>query len=338
MAKEQSPKAKVVLELLAKFPDAATKTLAQKAYRANPELWNSLETCRCSVRYYRGAQGRKNRSGATNKTHFREPQQPGDPFGKLPEGREEMPDWEPFDIPGPCRALVLGDVHVPYHDTEALVIAAKEGQKAGVDTVILLGDFMDCFALSRWEKDPRERNFKRELDTGRAVLEVLREAFDGCRIIYKLGNHDERLESYLTCKAPELLDIAEFELASMLRCAELNVEVVTDLRPITLGKLYLIHGHEYRFAISNPVNPARGLYMRGKVLSMCAHFHQSSQHSEKSMDDSVVSCWSIGCLCSMRPRYMPLNKWNHGYSIAAVDEDGAFQVDNKRIIDGGAWS
>lgn len=329
----------VVRDYLDRFPKAATQTLAAKAYRENPEVWSTKNACNLAFRRMRGNQGAQSRRYTADKSRYRK-NQPGDadPFGAIPKGREEMPGWKPAEITGPCKALILSDPHVPYHDRDALMLAARQGQEENVDTVILLGDFIDCFALSRWEKDPRERNFKRELETGRQVLSVLRDGFPDARIIYKLGNHDERLESYLACKAPDLLDVADFEMGTLLRCSDLRVEVVTDLRPLLLGKLYLIHGHEYRFAISNPVNPARGLFMRGKVLSMCGHFHQTSQHSEKSLDDSVVSCWSVGCLCSMRPRYMPLNKWNLGYAIVDVEESGAFQVDNKRIIDGGAWS
>jgi predicted phosphodiesterase len=338
MARKMTKAAEVVLEILEQFPTATTMTLARKAYRDNPALWKNCEACRDMFRHYRGAHGAKKLASLSVKSHVRVIEPPKSPFVGIPEGIVELKDWKPFEIPGPCKALLLADPHVPYHDRDAMLLACTHGQAEGVDVVVLLGDFMDCFALSRWENDPRERDFRRELDTGREVLSVLREGFPNARIIYKLGNHDERLERYLSCKAPELLDVADFEMAALLRCAELNIEVVTDLMPLLIGKLYALHGHEYKFNISNPVNPARGLFLRGKVLAICGHFHQTSQHSEKSMDDSVVSCWSIGCLCNMRPRYMPLNKWNHGYAIVSVDDSGAFQVDNKRIIDGGVWS
>jgi hypothetical protein len=109
------------------------------------------------------------------------------------------------------------------------------------------------------------------------------------------------------------------------------------MRPIKAGKLHIIHGHEYKFNISNPVNPARGFYMRAKTHVIGSHLHQSSQHSAKALDGNVISTWSTGCLCGLHPRYKPLNDWNHGFAIVAIDQRGGFEVDNKRVMNGKAW-
>lgn len=333
-------KADVARDYIRRFPDAPTMTLTKKCYAENGALWTSLESCRDSFRYVRGAHGAEQRvkaAKAGRSETFREPQQPGDPFGKIPEGLRCFNHWEAEQIDGPCRVLVLADLHVPYHDREALVLALRHGQAEGCDTVLLLGDAFDVFALSRWEKDPRKRNFAAELETMRGVLGTIRELFPDARVYYKIGNHEERYESYMFAKAPELLGVADFELKSLLRCDDLGITVVTDKRLLRLGKLFALHGHEYRFSISNPVNPARGLFLRGRCSSLCGHFHQASQHSEKGMDDRVVSCWSVGCLCDMHPDYMPLNKWSHGFAVVAVHANGGFEVENYRIIDGELW-
>ena len=106
------------------------------------------------------------------------------------------------------------------------------------------------------------------------------------------------------------------------------------MRPLAVGKLYLIHGHEYKFSISNPVNPARGLFLRAKTLAATSHFHQTSQHSERDLTGKVVSTWSIGCACNLRPSYSPINNWNHGFAICDLQADGSFVLANLRVIDG----
>lgn len=328
----------IVRILIDKFPDHGAKTIADIAYKQNPEVFTSPTAARSCVRRVLGANGEKNRREQADKSRHRKPRKSGvDPFARLPKGRQDLPDWGPVDLPTPCNALVLADVHVPFHDLDALVAALKYGKSKGIDTIILLGDFMDFYASSSWQTDPRKRDLSNEIDVGRAVLEVIREAFPKSKIIYKLGNHDERWERWLVVKAPELLGVADFELETLLHCKQLDIEIVTDKRPMRLGKLNLIHGHEYRFSISNPVNPARGLYMRGHACAVCGHFHQSSAHSEKGLDDDVVTCWSIGCLCDQHPDYMPLNKWNLGFAIIEADKTGAFRVHNYRIIDGKVW-
>ena len=138
----------------------------------------------------------------------------------------------------------------------------------------------------------------------------------------------------MMAKAPELLDVPDFQLPSLLRFEDVGVEEVRDKRPIKLGKLSVIHGHEYSFAISNPVNPARGLFLRARVNAVMSHLHQSSNHSESDMDGDITTCWSTGCLCGLHPLYRPLNKWNHGFCFADIGADGAFEMWNPRIIDG----
>ena len=50
------------------------------------------------------------------------------------------------------------------------------------------------------------------------------------------------------------------------------------------------------------------------------------------LDGKVVTTWSTGCLSELHPGYMPVNKWNHGFAVIRVDENGDFEVDNLRII------
>jgi len=229
---------------------------------------------------------------------------------------------------------VMSDLHVPYHKEAAVKLALKEAKKRRADVVLLNGDIIDCFALSRWEKDPRERNFRREVEMTRQLLEAISELFPDARKLFKLGNHEERYQSYMQLKAPELLDLDDFQFEHVLRLEEFGWECVKDCRPIRLATLNVLHGHEYRFSISNPVNPARGLFLRGKVHAMCGHFHQSSAHNEATLEDKSIACFSMGCMCDLRPRYMPLNKWNCGFSIVDVDEAGGFDVDNFRVVRG----
>ena len=310
--------------LLDLFPQAASKTLAEIARRDEPLLWDSVEQARTYIRRMRGVQGKRNRKVSTNKRHYRALKQPGDPFGKLPEGRTEFDDWGSVQFDGPRRVLIVGDIHCPYHDQGALTLALNYGRDHGADTVLLNGDVLDCYAVSSWQKDPRERDFGGELAACRDMLSAIRSGFPDALIVYKIGNHEERLERYYYCKAPELLGVAEFELSALLRFKDNDIRCVGEMRPIRLGRLNVVHGHEYRFAVSNPVNPGRGTFLRAFANTVCGHFHQRSMHSERSLEGKVISCWSHGCLCDLHPAYRPLNKWSHGFAFVEIAADGAF--------------
>jgi hypothetical protein len=197
----------------------------------------------------------------------------------------------------------------------------------------LNGDTCDFYGLSRWEKDPRKRKFSQELEDTKKFLRSLKEAFD-VPIYFKVGNHEERLESYLRIKAPELLDVNEFQLDILLNFGELGIELITDKTIIKAGNLNIAHGHEFGRSVFSPVNPARGYYMKSKTSTMCGHNHQTSEHTEPDLNGKITTVWSTGCLCELHPMYMPVNKWNHGFAIVNVAKNGSFDVDNYRIIEG----
>jgi len=325
----------IITSLLLKFPKAPTLTIARIAHRDNPQVWRNLEAARKAVRYRRGAsgeEGRKNRS--TKSELFREPQQSGDVFDKIPEGFTSGAKWNPLQVDGPVNALVLSDIHFPYHERDPLLTALAHGKANGSDLVLLNGDTADFFSVSFWEKDPRQRDFGKELKLTKEFLKTLRDGFKKARIIFKLGNHEERWIRYMRVKCSELLGIDEFEIESILGLKDLGIELVADRRPVRLGHLNVLHGHEYRFAISNPVNAARGLFLRAKAYALCGHFHQWSAHTDRTVEQSVIATWSTGCLCEMHPEYAPLNNWSHGFALVEVFNNGKFNVRNHTIKSG----
>ena len=278
--------------------------------------------------------GKMIRSRTMDKTKFRELGKAGASFPMLPEGKTEFEDWAAVQYNGPLTALVCGDIHAPFYNRPAIIAAIERAKKAGVDFILLNGDTLDCHAISRWETDPRKRNFAGEVESVRSVLTTFRAEFPDAKIVFKMGNHEERYQSYMQVKCAEFLDVDDFQFEKLLRFEENNIEMVTDRRPIRLGQLNVLHGHEYRFSMSNPVNPSRGMFLRGCAHALVSHFHQTSQHSQNTLEDDSISCWSTGALCDMHPNYMPLNKWNLGAAIVGINADGGFEVDNFRIVKG----
>jgi predicted phosphodiesterase len=315
-----------------KHPKAPSIQIARIAYSQNPELWRTLDACRSAVRYYRGSMGKKSRG--RHQPDLKAAYVPTNGIPPLPKPKTHFNRWQSIRFAGPFTALVLSDIHIPYHDAAALEAALSHGEAKGCDFILLNGDTFDCFSVSRWEKDPRKRDFKGEIEAGRELLQHLRARFRAARIVFKWGNHEERWTHYLQQKAPELLGLDDFKLEHIMGFEALGIESISEMRPIQLGKLHVIHGHEYRFAISNPVNPARGFFLRAQVSCLGGHLHQSSQHSQTRMDTHVVSCWSTGCLCDLHPDYSPINQWNHGAAVVKVEKSGAFHVENFRVIDG----
>jgi hypothetical protein len=142
------------------------------------------------------------------------------------------------------------------------------------------------------------------------------------------------LRFFLMRHAAAIFDIPEIHLGALLRLKDFGVEHVTERRVIHLGRLNVIHGHEYPGGASSPVNPARGLALKAKAVALCGHHHMTSEHHGATITGKPQGTWSIGCLCQLNPPYMPLNNWNQGFALVDVDGTGEFSVRNHRIFNG----
>jgi len=322
-------KQEIASEVIDRFPDTPNRAIARVLRAEYPNAFPSLETARTVVRTVRGASGVLNRN--KNFSHSR-----AKPLGWqkaiIPPSSSRR--RFPVVLSGPVKLGVFSDLHIPYHDVEAVTVAMRHLKAEGCDTLLINGDLGDFYACSRHEKDPRRR-LSEELDTIRQFLFWLRSEFPTERILYKIGNHETNLERYLMREAPVLLGVPDFTIRDVLKLDSFGIECVGSLQLIQAGKLSIYHGHELPQGMTSPVNPARGLWMRVQETILCGHWHRTSEHTETTgISRKVSSCWSVGCLCDLSPDYAIVNRWNHGFAIVDIDKSGAFEVHNHKIIGG----
>jgi predicted phosphodiesterase len=251
----------------------------------------------------------------------------------LPPSQES--NYQPYKLPTNHNdILLIGDIHVPYHNIQALTLALKYGLEREVNTILLNGDIIDFYAISRFEKDPRKRNFGHEVLMTRQLLTTIRKLFPKAAIYYKCGNHDVRYDHYIMRNAPDLLGMDEFSFESLMNLDKLDIKFIPDKQIIHAGRLTILHGHELGMSVFSPVNIARGLFLRAKDSALCGHHHQASEHSEPNINGKLTTCWSVACLCELHPDYMPINKHHHGFAHVRVMDTGDFEVNNYRIVNG----
>jgi len=321
---KRKTKAEIVREYADKFPDHGNRTLASLVCSENPNLFPTLEAARSTVRGVRG----NSKASGLKVTHPR----PNGKAGEYKIPKSLVPKKRIVRIPD-GKTLLLSDIHLPFHDVEAVECALNHCPDA--DNIILNGDTVDFYATSRWESDPNHRDLAGELQASRQFLMHLRERFPEANIFFKIGNHEERWEKYLWRKAPEICGVPDFKLEKLLRFEDLDIEEIGGRQLTKAGGLWILHGHEF-FNTFDPVNFARTLQVKTGVCTIAGHKHKTSQHSVKSMDGDTVACWSVGCLCDLEPDYMPVNQWNLGF--AEITHKGKkFEVNNYRIIDGEAY-
>jgi predicted phosphodiesterase len=302
--------------------DMPTLKLARIVFKDNPLLFRDVEAARLTLR---GIEGK-----ADNRVGVRKvvPERPKNPYN-LPQSDEAI--FQPYALESK-RLLVLSDIHIPYHSIDALSCTFDYAKKEKPDGILLNGDTLDFFGLSRFAKDPKARSFAHELKTFKEFMDVLKKTFNA-KIYFKIGNHEERYFHFLWMKAHEIVGVEEFELENIIKSRAEGIEIIKDKRIMKAGDLNIIHGHEFGGSVFSPVNIARGLFLKGKVSAMQGHNHSTSEHTESNMNGEITTTWSLGCLSELHPAYLPINKWNWGFAI--IDIDGQdFEVRNKRIYKG----
>jgi predicted phosphodiesterase len=299
------------------------KKLAELLFHKYPSEFTSGEHARSVVRRLTGSSGDESRKDIKTRLEWKQLD--------LPE--PEKNDYSKFVIKEK-RIAILSDIHFPYYEKDALNAALRYIKKWKPECILLNGDIIDMYQLSSFERDPRQRGFKYELDMLRNFIIQLKDLFPKAKLVYRLGNHEDRYQHKILQRLPELVDLELFNFESVISANQLGVKVIGNKRIIMAGKLNIVHGHEFARGFAAPVNPARGFFLKAKSNVIGGHHHQISSHQEQDLNGNKVGAWSTGCLCELHPKYMPINNWSHGFATVEVSNTGSFHVNNITVIDG----
>lgn len=323
----------IVKEYRTKYPDYPNKKLARIIYKENPLVFNNEESIRSALRNLEGQNGSLNRARNPDKSLYREDARPLNPYN-LPESFAE--ERKPFKLPKSCNnILLISDLHIPYHIIEAVNVAIDYGIQHKVNCIFINGDLIDNHQVSRFESDPRKRSVKQEFDATKQFLVSLRKVFPDASIYWLKGNHCTRWEKFLFAKVKEIWDDDYFTLEERLRLNEEKVIMIDDKTIVKAGKLSITHGHHIFKGVFTPINPSRGAFLRAKQSVIVGHLHRASHHPEVDLDGKIISCWSTGCLCELKPDYSPLvSNSQHGFAHIMVEPSGDYTVKNFQIING----
>lgn len=323
-------KQKIVREYVSKFPNASNYVLAKKILKENSLEFDNVENIRTMIRYVTGNCGRKDNKKLKDKSLVRPARTSTDYM--LPESYAN--DYTPYEIKQ-SRILIISDLHFPYQNNKAITLALDYGKEKKVDCILINGDLIDFATISRHDKDWRARSIAEEFDAVRAFLNTLRSHFPKTKIVFKHGNHDERWEKFLYNKAPEIFDVNDFQLEVLLKLGELKIDTVKDKKPIKIGKLTALHGHELAGGGAGGVNPARATFLKTLSNVIVGHYHKTSSNTETTMNGDIIAVNSVGCLCDLNPLYMPINRHNLGFAYCELDiKTGEYHLDNLKIIKG----
>ena len=212
----------------------------------------------------------------------------------------------------PDMHLVLSDHHIPYQDKQVETLSLDFVAEHQPNTIHLLGDLVDFYTLSRFDKEPsRLSDLQSDLEAALAYLERLRIVSPKSRIIWSEGNHENRLKRYLWNKAPELSRLAQLQIPELFHLNDFNIEWVDSHHPYEVGKLLFTHGDLVRKWSGAS---AKGHHDKYGCCVIHGHTHRlgSFYHTTRAGSHGA---WENGCLCTLTPEYMVSPDWQNGWSV-----------------------
>lgn len=231
-----------------------------------------------------------------------------------PKGVDEMANYE--------KSVFLSDIHFPYEDKEAINVVIAFIRWFKPSFIFLLGDIVDFYALSKFDKDPdRALRIQDEINDAKSFFAHLRLAAPRANIVFFEGNHEARLMKFLR-RNPEVSGLEVLRLPSLLSMADYNVRFVGAMETYKYHGFYLEHGDIVR---KHSGYTARGMMEKRGVSGISGHTHRLGTHYTTNEGGDYV--WlENGCLCDRKPDYIKSPNWQQGFSV------GYFKKNNHRFL------
>lgn len=243
-------------------------------------------------------------------------------------------------------ALVYSDTHVPFQDDAVLSVVFGIARELQPDVLVHGGDLLDCYSLSRFDKDPtRKDDLQDEIDLARQHLARARAAAPNARFVYLEGNHEDRLRRTLwnmEGPAAQLARLTAFQKAmtwpSLLGLDELHIEFIPygeQTKHSILPKWVLKHGTVVR---PKSAYTAQGEHAKYGKSGSSGHTHRLGTFYHRDLNGSHV--WQeTGCTCKLDADYAPDADWQNGCVVLTFEpKTGAVAVEPVYIANGmGVW-
>ena len=225
------------------------------------------------------------------------------------------------------KLLIAGDFHVPYHDPILFDLFLRFASDFKPDYLVINGDFLDCFAISKFDKIPHSGRMKDELKMGWKLLKKIRDALPEAEIGYIEGNHEFRLRQYLIRNAPEIYDLAP-TLSELLELNQFNIDWVGTKEGASkwvdtykrFGQLYVGHWDRVN---KHSAMTAKNLVEDKGVSLIQNHVHRGGVYHKRLEDGRQLVGIENFCMCDLSPNYMGNVNWQQGWTVVYTDLEGS---------------
>ncbi len=234
-----------------------------------------------------------------------------------------------MDIKFQGTMAVLNDSHNPFQDQRVLREVELFLAELQPDLVVYPGDMGDFYLLSKFDKNPtRANSLQKDLNSTAQLFKRHRALMPNTRMIFELGNHEDRLRRFLWSGSPALASLDCLTVEGLYKLKESGVECVDYAEGVLFNKnLMVTHGDLIR---AHSGYTAKGMSDKHGGSGIHGHSHRLGC-SLKRNRFGVYGWWENGCLCDLEPDYVTHPNWQQGFSIVTIIHE-RFWVEPVQII------
>ena|SRR3990167_3427194 len=226
---------------------------------------------------------------------------------------------------------------MPFHSPKCVRLVKKFASYLKPTGIVGNGDLVDCFSVSRFEKDPR---VKTTLARERRTAAELWSSLPRTKQRYWMcGNHEDRVHRYIIEHAQQFVPfgtsadeaLERIKFRNLFQTDKMGVDWKEANSGVFLGKLYVTHGVH---ALQHSAYSARKHYDKFGCSVLHGHSHRLGAYYKTDLGGPKAA-FENGCLCSMKQPgdyTKGLPNWQHGFSVVHVDAGGMFSVQQIPIL------
>jgi len=235
------------------------------------------------------------------------------------------------------RIVIISDIHFPYHDPIALTTALSFIKAQKPHTVIMNGDVVDHFAISKYcnESERVTGEFEVEVALAKSFFKDLRKLVGpDATIIWNEGNHEVRLKQYIMANAPALAGLECLTMEGLYELDEYGIiynharnrGAFINLGGVNIGHFDVVSKHS-AYTAKNLVDAHHTSIVQG-------HTHRLGVHYKTTLNGTVKGVEG-GCLCSTEPSYLDTCNWQQGLVLMERERgNDRYNITEVPIIEG----
>jgi len=213
-------------------------------------------------------------------------------------------------------AIVGADNHYEFQDVRATARFLELVEDRQPDTVVLAGDLVDEYTMSKFLRVPSEKTLNNEIQAAKKFLYQLRDIVPEADIVFTYGNHDQRLEKRIIEKLPEIHGL--ITLSGLLGCEELGILVLGDIEGVNVYEWHdVLIGH-FDKALKRAGATSYALMEQYWKNVAQPHAHRAGLSYTRRWDKEYWAC-DVPCLCRLDPKFVKRPDWTQGALVIEWD-------------------